>query len=465
MSFRIFEIHVMQKVLRTVVAVLCACANTVFAQEYDQVHACDEYAAHPNDPNRWAKGVLDDEIIPGPAVKHCQQAYDQYPETPRFAFQLGRSLWAAYRFEEGLGYFVQLEENFEYGPVYAYLGDAFMYGIGEVDIDEELSISLYQIAEEYGFSPASEVLAELQGDQSEYTSEVNESVVNGANQAKVVQSDASTNIEVEASEPFSPRHFLDGDVMAGLYHGNFDSVRKGQSKYLKTDLANVYLSGFLAPFSQNVNFIDENNSCIDLYQPVLAKELSLKIARAAPGNEVLFGGDLDAASRQGWEMMGEMLSGLANGRGLMNNSITQENLNVGLLKSNGEKDAVRLIKRYGCESDTVKAIFANMTSFILNRSPIVSDEEKERQKKEKERNAQIAEANRQKQLRVGAQESCVAQFKKQAFCTCIVNDLENYQITDNEWTSLRGSFKQIISIGKKYDGVGTALKSCRSAGG
>ena len=454
----------MHHVRLVIIAVLYTFAGVLMAQEYDQVHICDELAAHPNDPNRWAKGVLDDEIIPGPAVKHCQLAYDQYPETPRFAFQLGRALWAAYRFEEGLGYFVDLEENFEYGAVYAYLGDAFMFGIGDVDIDEELSISLYQIADEYGFQPASDVLAELRGDQTTIAEQLSDTQVNNANQTELARVENTTDSLQRVQEPFSSKHFIDGQLIAGLYHGNFEAVRKGQSKYIKTDLANVYLSGFLSPFSQNVNFIDENNSCIDLYEPVLAKQLSLKIARAAPGNELLFGGDLDAASRQGFEMMGELLSGMVNGGGLLNNSITQENINLSLLKTNGEKDAVRLIKRYGCQSQTVKTVFSNMRAFVLNTAPIISDQERERQKMEKQKAAQLAEESRQNKLRVDAQESCVAQFKKQAFCSCVIKDLDKYKITDAEWSGLKVSFKKIIAIGKKYDGIGASIKSCRTAG-
>lgn len=67
-------------------AMVVTCLSPAVAFGYDDVHRCDEYAAHPNDPNRWAKGVVDAEIIPGPAVKYCREAVEDYADTPRFRF-------------------------------------------------------------------------------------------------------------------------------------------------------------------------------------------------------------------------------------------------------------------------------------------------------------------------------------------------------------------------------------------
>ena len=119
-----------------------------FAEEYQDTHACDEFAAHPADPNRWAAGVDDVDIIPGPAVKHCRDAVKRHSETARFHFQLGRALWANNRMDEGLQSFLEAEETFQYGPAYANLGDAYMYGIAGVEVDQELAVTLYQIADE-----------------------------------------------------------------------------------------------------------------------------------------------------------------------------------------------------------------------------------------------------------------------------------------------------------------------------
>ncbi len=447
------------------------------AEEYQQVHACDEYAAHPNDPNRWAAGITDEQIIPGPSVKYCREAVEAHPDTPRFQFQLARALWAAYQFEEGLDVFLKLENAVEYGPVYAYLGDAYLYGIGGLEVDQELAVSLYVIADEFGFPPAGEVLAALSADPSIEAipddvdtasvtqSEIETTLASRADSMNRSDSGQATRLQTAAVEsPFSRSDYLESNVMEGLYHGNFQKVSLGTTKYIKADTALFYLQGFLEPFSQNVNFLDGTNSCIDLYQPALAKHITFKVARGAPGSEVLFGGDLNAASRQGWQMMGEMLGGLANGGGMMNNSITQTNINMALLKTNGEKDAVRLIKRYGCESDTVKRVFANVTAFAMDRAPVVSTQEKARLKEEQALRLRQAEADRQLGLRTAAAESCVSQFKKQGFCDCLVRDLDKAKISDAEWGGLGSSFKQIIPLGRKYEGLRDSLKACRSGG-
>jgi len=284
------------------------------AQEYQDVHPCDELAAHPNDPNRWAIGVEDELIVPGPAVKFCREATESYPDTLRFQFQLARALWAAYQFEEGLDVFLRLENAFEYGPVYAYLGDAYMYGIGGIEADQVLAVSLYQIADEFGFLPASDVLAALnvtaeetreRGDTTKFESEiatVNPAINKSADIEQVTPKQVvATQVPVSPELSFSSARYLEPGIMDGLYHGNFNKVSQGSTKYIKSDIALFYLQGFLGPFSQNVNFLDETNSCIDLYQPALAKHIAFKVARGAPGSEVLFGGDLNAASRQGWE--------------------------------------------------------------------------------------------------------------------------------------------------------------------
>src|SRR3546814_3119519 len=93
------------------------------SKTFEAVHRCDDLAAHPDDPGRWAEGVYDDAIVPGPSIKACGDAVQAYPETARFHFQHGRALWAAKRHEEAVQAFLRAE-GMDYGPAYAYLGDA-----------------------------------------------------------------------------------------------------------------------------------------------------------------------------------------------------------------------------------------------------------------------------------------------------------------------------------------------------
>jgi hypothetical protein len=72
------------------------------AAEYDKVHPSDEYAAHPRDPDRMAPGVALEKIVPRLALKHCEQAVKDHPNTPRFHYQLGRAYDASGRHEEAV---------------------------------------------------------------------------------------------------------------------------------------------------------------------------------------------------------------------------------------------------------------------------------------------------------------------------------------------------------------------------
>lgn len=440
------------------------------AQEYDNLHACDEYAAHPNDPNRWAKGVTDEEIVPGPAVKYCREAVKEHGETPRFQFQLGRALWAAQQLEEGLNVFLQLEEKSEYPPVYAYLGDAYMYGIGGVEPDQELAVSLYQIASEEGFGPATETLAALTGGAQEkdeaLTFSNEETSQDAVSQEKVIQAQP-----IQQENPFNKNKFLEREIVNGLYSGNLAAVRQGNPSYIDVDKAFFYLSGFLKPFQENYNFRD--GSCVYFSNPMLVRIVNTKVLQGTPGMGGMIVGNgkslkqnLDAGAAMGFEMMGDILKGMQSGQGLLGSDYGRTAVETNLLAENGEKDGTRLIAQHGCESETTRRIFANLTVFVTGQgNPILSTEETKRVADVEQENIRKREQARQSQLRVSASGSCVKQFKKEPYCACIISSLDKQNIEDTEWKALGSNFREVVSIAKKYPDFANQIKSCRTIGG
>jgi len=63
--------------------------------KFEGVHEVDRLLSHPDDPARMAEGVPMDSIVPGAALHVAQLAVEEYPETPRFYYLLGRAYLAS----------------------------------------------------------------------------------------------------------------------------------------------------------------------------------------------------------------------------------------------------------------------------------------------------------------------------------------------------------------------------------
>lgn len=445
----------------TTCAVLLLLAPTAFASDdSDVVHSCDEYAAHPNDPNRWAIGVIDEKIIPGPAVKFCREAVAAFPDTLRFQFQLGRALWAANNFEEGLKYFMQVGDQNTYGPAYHYLGDATFYGIANVEVDEELALNLYEVSAGSGFLPSVELLenfqnANLQIEIVEEESISENTVVNPSISLQQQSIPPPTTVAFDASI------FLEPDIVTGLFNGAFELVNKGETKTFQDDMALHYMQGFLTQFSQDFNINDATNSCADLYRPALSQELNFRIARGQRGSEILFGGNLDDTAKFGFEVMADM-AGLLTGDGVMNSNMMQVAKRIGLLSANGQKDGLRLIKRHGCNSDVVKRIFANVSAFISGSSPIVSEAERKRQTEIAAQEKRRVEAERLMVIQTNAKDGCETTFKKSDFCACLIKSLKKQNLNQSDWIAISNNFREVIAIAKRNKEISGSLRSCRT---
>ncbi|MCL6286049.1 hypothetical protein M3P21_21265 [Ruegeria sp. 2012CJ41-6] len=474
----------MKRLLSAFFVVACA-GIPVLAQEHQEVHECDEYAAHPGDPNRWATGVADEDIIPGPAVKFCREAVETYTDTARFQFQLGRALWANFRLEEGVEVFLNLEENFEYGPVYAYLADAYMYGIAGIEPDEELAITLYQIAAESGFLPAQEVLDALDGAAQGVDSQA---VAEGTRQPELptTTSQPVARVEPEPSAPtpanqvetesaaiernFDPKSYSQPHIIRALYTGDFSNMRTvgvGKISYAKVDPTLAYISHFSKSFAPTVNFLDQ--SCVHLHNPAIEKGIANRALSGAMGGDLNLGLNSGQVPTAGFEAIGSMLQDLAQG-GIGN--VVEMELEADRLAKSAERDSASIITQYGCSDPIVKRIYANVEAYAFGTEPTLSEQEKEKQatreaaealqrQLEVERKAQEREVARQRSLRTSAKDSCVEKFGKANFCTCLVDTLDEYSISEPDWKTLGGDFGTVLKIGKLFDGFPKKLSECR----
>ena len=121
-------------------------------------HACDVEAAHNFDPMRYAAGKQDEEIIGVMAERACREAITQFPDEPRFHFQLGRALLAMKRPEEATE---ALQKAVALGsqPAKYYLATFEIEAYGEMEDESHLETARKLLEESASsFPPAAEQL-------------------------------------------------------------------------------------------------------------------------------------------------------------------------------------------------------------------------------------------------------------------------------------------------------------------
>ena len=112
------------------------------------IHACDELAAHPFDPDAITKGVDYEKLDVEKVIEACKDAIGQFPKEARFYSQLTRGLHKARQLDKA---FETTMKGAELGSAHsmAYLG--VMYKLGDpVPKDLEQSLSWFEKAAENG---------------------------------------------------------------------------------------------------------------------------------------------------------------------------------------------------------------------------------------------------------------------------------------------------------------------------
>jgi len=133
-------------------------------------HSCDTEAAHPADPQRFATGKANDEIVPVLGVRACSEAVTQFPNEPRFQFQLGRALLAMKRTGEAEKAFLTASASGFKAANY-YLAELKLRSYWTAESDEALDEIKHLLEESAeSFPPAAERLGEITFDKNAFTS-------------------------------------------------------------------------------------------------------------------------------------------------------------------------------------------------------------------------------------------------------------------------------------------------------
>lgn len=133
---------------------------------FDLVTECDVLAAHPDDPQRMADGVADDDIVPRLAIMACEDAAASDPDDPRHAFQLGRAFLAMGQKEKARHQFERAASAGS-AAAEAYVGDLYQFGYG-VTQDNKKALEHYRKAAAGEFKLAETQIEQLTFDPSQY---------------------------------------------------------------------------------------------------------------------------------------------------------------------------------------------------------------------------------------------------------------------------------------------------------
>jgi TPR repeat protein len=123
------------------------------------LHPCDTLAGNPIDPGRVGPGVATALLRPEPAIVACLEAVKQFPNEPRFAFQLGRAYRQAAKLDEAFRWYTAAADKGYAGAINS-LG--VMYSAGEgVRADCNKAAEFFTRAAGLGYPAASDNLRTL----------------------------------------------------------------------------------------------------------------------------------------------------------------------------------------------------------------------------------------------------------------------------------------------------------------
>lgn len=341
-------------VVFTIVVMLYMYASNSYSS--DKATKCDEFAAHPDDPGKWAAGVEDSKLVLGPAVIYCQQALNEYPDTPRFQFQLGRVFYLQGKASEAVDSLVLAAEN-NYLPAYYYLASILETGVlGEVDM--ETAETYYSNAIEGGFEIARQAKEDMLNGGA-----VMEEVVPLAdsNQQYVSQQTSLGSSPEKRQKSFSPSGFEYGRLLQSLYEGDFeiiDAIAKERSIF-------IYLEKIVDIYSQSFVNNDPNGDCeyyasVELGDRVRYKAQGLSSAGRIQSDQLAQAGNI-VVSR---------IQAMLNGRMIdVFSDIAQSEQRRERYVKHAERDASMLAKLYGCKSPVFIHLFDNLEAYVYGKAP------------------------------------------------------------------------------------------------
>ncbi len=267
---------------------------------------CDALASHPHDPNRFAVGVSDEQFAPGAAIEACEPAVRLNPELARVWFEMGRAYWIGQRDKEAFSAFIEAAKR-NYAPAMKYIGDAYQTGRGlpsSQKQDAQTALDWYKKSAAGGFEDGKKAVAETE------------------DKIKKDQAEAESN-------KFDPSIFQRPDFMTYVY--TLSAIPPKEM-----ELFRIYMHGFVMELGgDQILFVDSKcKPLVPSRTAVAVRDSMFAMFAIQPRADMAHG------NYQGWLNSAQF------------NAFTQ-----------GQRDAVELVNRYGCQSEVARTLVDNITNF------------------------------------------------------------------------------------------------------
>jgi TPR repeat protein len=304
---------------------------------------CDRYAAHSDDPEALAEGVIDGRLDATLAVGACEAAVKAANAEPRLEFQLARAYLKSDRVEDAVEHLVAAAKE-GHGGALAYLGDLHIEGAPGIDADPSLAYSLYQRAVEAGFTPAEKVLADF----VDMTAAVE--ITEAGEKDLIVSEAAAASVDGPASgvntlTATASRRLNQPEIVNHIHSGDLDLVPKPES----------YVKQYLLNMADNISGVCEGQhitarQLVELRQAATLK--SIEVSAAAGGMQI-------------WSLFQMAAEAVGNPQAFVDQAMVGS-VDREVLPQESMQDAFTLTARYGCGGAHLERFTRNLSAYINN---------------------------------------------------------------------------------------------------
>jgi hypothetical protein len=295
--------------------------DTAFADEAsDALKKCDDLASHPHDPGRYSAGITDEQFAPGAAIEACEAAVKLNPDVARAWFELGRSYWIGQRDQEAFAAFVEAAKR-NYAPAMKYIGDAYLEGRGlpsGQQRDGQTALEWYKKSADGRFADGIKAVEEVQAYIRKKTDE-----------------DDHARLEAERAK-FDASIFQNPQIMSRIYEGTLNGINKNEFAY--------YINGFIHTIGGTEPFFVNGQNCIPLVAGTTTSAITKLVVEITTRNSLTPSGPnyLNEVFRDRTPFIYSLIK----------------------LQDQGNRDAIALFNRYGCDGAVAHTVVENINIYF-----------------------------------------------------------------------------------------------------